>query len=82
VLGEAAGLEPTAKNLTFLAQAQIGAGDQQSAEQSLRRAIKTDPQYGYAYGVLADLLVDEGRNDEAAQLKEDARARGVEVIDL
>jgi tetratricopeptide (TPR) repeat protein len=81
-LGEAAKLQPTAKNITFLAQAQVSAGDQAGAEQSLRRAIEADPQYEYAYSVLADLLTHEGRNDEVTRLKEDARARGLEVIDL
>jgi tetratricopeptide (TPR) repeat protein len=82
VLGEAARLEPTAKFITFLGQAQMVAGDFQSAEQSLRRAIEVDPQYGYAYAVLAGLLSDEGRGDEATQLKDDARSRGVKVTDL
>jgi tetratricopeptide (TPR) repeat protein len=82
VLSEAVELEPTAKFITFLGQAQMVAGDLRGAEQSLRRAVEVDPEYGYAYSVLAGLLADEGRGDEATQLKEDARSRGVKVIDL
>lgn len=82
VLGEAVQLEPTAKFITFLGQAQVVAGDLQGAERSLRRAIEVDHQYGYAYSVLAGLLGDEGRDEEAAQLKEDAQSRGVKVMDL
>jgi tetratricopeptide (TPR) repeat protein len=81
VLAEAVELEPTAKNMTFLAQAQLGAGDTEGAEQSLRKAIETDPVYGYAYSQLADLLAADGRDDEATQVIEDARSRGVEVVD-
>jgi tetratricopeptide (TPR) repeat protein len=39
VMGEAVELEPTAKHLTFLAQAQEGADDLEGAEESLERAI-------------------------------------------
>jgi tetratricopeptide (TPR) repeat protein len=81
VLREAVELESSAKHLTFLAQAQAGAGDLQGSEQSLRRAIAVDPAYGYAYRQLAELLAEDGRVDEATRLIEDARARGVDVVD-
>ncbi len=81
VFEEAVALEPTAKNLTFLAQAQKGAGDLQSAESTLRKAIEADPTYGYAYGQLVDLLSDQGRADEATQVEEEARALGVQLVD-
>jgi tetratricopeptide (TPR) repeat protein len=81
VLTEAVELEPSAKHLTFLAQAKEEAGDPYGAEQSLRKAIETDPVYGYAYGQLAELLVEEGRSGDVAQLIEDARSWGVVVVD-
>lgn len=80
VFEEAVSLEPTAKNLTFLAQGQKGAGDLQNAERTLRRAIEVDPTYGYAYGQLAELLSQQGRVDEAMQVEDEARTLGVEVI--
>jgi tetratricopeptide (TPR) repeat protein len=79
VLAEAAVLEPTAKNITFLAQAQKRTGDLEGAERSLRQAIAKDAGYGYAYSQLAGLLVEQGRDGEAAQVVEDARSRGVDV---
>jgi tetratricopeptide (TPR) repeat protein len=81
VFEQAAALEPTAKNLTFLAQGQEAAGDLQNAEHTLRNAIQVDPSYGYAYSQLAKLLSDQGRVAEAAQAEEEARTRGVEVTD-
>jgi tetratricopeptide (TPR) repeat protein len=81
VLSEAVELEPTAKNLTFLAQAQKAAGGLEECERSLREAIVVDPGYGYAYGRLAGLLREEGRVDEATHLIEDARSRGLYVGD-
>jgi tetratricopeptide (TPR) repeat protein len=77
VLSEAVELEPTAKNMTFLSQAQKAAGDLEECERSLRKAILVDPGYGYAYGRLAGLLTEEGRMDEATQVIEDARSRGL-----
>ena len=53
VLVQAVDLEPTAKYLTFLAQAEIAAGDPGKAEDALRRAIASDKTYGHSYGVFS-----------------------------
>ncbi len=79
VLGEAVELQPSAKNMTFLAQAQEATGDRAAAEATLRRAIEADPEYPYAYSQLASLLAEAGRGDEAEQVIDDARARGVKI---
>ncbi len=79
VLSEAAALDPTAQHLTFLAQAQRVSGDEQTAEQTLRRALDADPEYAYSYTVLIDLLASQGRAEEAAQVKEEALLHGVQV---
>ena len=71
-LGEAVALEASAKNLCFLAQAQEGSGDAQGAEQTLRRAITTEPSYAYSYQLLEKLLLGEGRADEADQVRRQA----------
>ncbi len=59
MLQEAVQLEPSAKYLTFLGQAQQQAGDVDGAEASFRRAIEVDPSYSYARDQLGRLL--EGR---------------------
>ncbi len=69
VLSEAAALVPSAKNLTFVAQAQIVAGQAEAAECYLRLAIEADRQYGFAYRVLAELLESTGRDGEAAEVR-------------
>ena len=79
VLREAAQIEPTAKDFTFLSQAQDASGDLGGAEASLREAIELDSEYGYAYRLLYALLTHEGRSAEATQLAADARAKGVDI---
>jgi tetratricopeptide (TPR) repeat protein len=79
VLAQAVALDSSAKYLTFLAQAQIVAGHQGSAEQTLRRALSVDERYGHAYSVLASLLRTEGRTAEAAALLDVAAGKGVDV---
>jgi tetratricopeptide (TPR) repeat protein len=77
VLGEAVELDGSAKNLTFLAQALEASGDLGGAERTLREAIEVDSHYAYAYGQLIELLEDQGRAEEAAELKAEAEANGV-----
>jgi tetratricopeptide (TPR) repeat protein len=77
VLQEAAELEPTAKNLTFLAQALEERGNAAEAEEVLRRAIAIDPTYGYAHSQLEQLLEGEGRALEAQVLREEAASTGL-----
>jgi len=79
VLEEATELDPTAKNLTFLAQALEQAGDAEGAEQALTRAIEVDPLYQYAYSRLARLLESQGRGVEAQALWVQAANAGVTV---
>ncbi len=79
VFAEAASLDATAQHLTFLAQAQIVTGDTGGAEQTLRHALEVDPQYAYSYMVLDSLLVSQGRTAEAAELKDLALLRGVQL---
>jgi len=79
VLAEAASLDPTAQHLTFLAQAQIRAGDGSAAERTLREALDTDPKYAYSYRVLHSFLASQGRVDDAAGLREEALAHGVQL---
>lgn len=81
VLGEAATLEPSAKHMTFLAQAQLAAGEQEAAESTLRRAIEVDAGYGHAYVVLIGLLENQGRATEAATLREAALGAGLKIED-
>jgi len=78
-LAEAVALQPSAKNLSFLAQAQTAAGDAPKAEENLRRAIATDKTYGYAYSLLLPMLEAQGRVSEAAGLREAAAAAGARV---
>ena len=79
VLGEAVKLDPSAQHLCFLAQAQTVAGDTQLAEQNLRQAIKSDPGYAFSYELLAGLLKNEGRSQEADTVIEQAASRGVKL---
>jgi tetratricopeptide (TPR) repeat protein len=79
VLKEAAALDGSAKNLTFLAQAQAAAGKTDEAEQSLRLALKADPKYAYSYTVLIGLLEKNLRTAEAAEVRDLAASHGVQV---
>jgi tetratricopeptide (TPR) repeat protein len=81
VLAQAVALEPTAKYLTFLAQAQTEV-DASAAESSLRRAILTQPDYLRAYSVLIGLLRDQGRAADAEQVVRDAKSRGLDTAAL
>ncbi|OFV80586.1 MAG: hypothetical protein A2W26_07610 [Acidobacteria bacterium RBG_16_64_8] len=78
-LTEAVALEPSPKNLTFLAQAQIQAGDPEAAEQNLRKSLTDDPEYAHAYVVLLSLFDFQGRPEDAADLREQARSNGVDL---
>lgn len=77
VLGQAVDLDKSAKNMTFLAQAEAVAGDVGGAERTLREAIELDPQYAYSYIVLIELLEDDQRDADAAEVKDLATSRGV-----
>jgi tetratricopeptide (TPR) repeat protein len=79
VFSEAVALDGSAKHLTFLGQAQISAGQVQEAEQTLERAIGTEPGYAYAYTVLAGLLDDQGRAEEADQVVAQAASQGITI---
>ena len=81
VLGEAAALEPAAKYLTFLAQAEIAAGEKQKAEETLRKALAADSSYGHAYTVLVGLLEGQRRLAEASELRDAAKSAGVTIED-
>lgn len=82
VLRQAVALEPSAKHLTFLAQAETGAGDKAAAETTLRQAVEMQPDYVRAYAVLVDLLRSESRTAEAEAIIRDARARGLDTAEL
>ncbi len=77
VLAEAVEVEPTAKNLCFLAQAHMVVGNAEPAEQALRRAIDEEPEYAYSYQLLIGLLQDQGRADEAGEIAGLAASRGL-----
>lgn len=79
VLTEAAALDRSAKQLTFLSQAQIAAGDHEAAERSLTEAIEIDPQYGHSYSVLVRMLEDDMRSADAAEVRESAASRGIDI---
>lgn len=81
VFQEAAELEPSAKNLTFLAQAQIVAGEGHEAEEVLHQAIAVDPSYPYSYSVLIGLLKGQERSTEAEHVVEEASLHGIEIAD-
>ena len=78
-LTQAVAVEPSAKNLSFLGRAQIVIGDPSEAEQSLDKALKTDPKYAYSYVVLLSLLNSQGRSADVSALKEQARVNGVDL---
>lgn len=77
VFKEAVDLEPSAKNVTFLAQAYIGADEPVSAEETLRQAIDTDKSYGHSYEVLVTLLERQGRTADVTELRQAADSAGV-----
>jgi tetratricopeptide (TPR) repeat protein len=79
VLGEAVKLQPSAKNLCFLAQALEAAGDTRGAEETLRQAMASEPSYGYSYQLLAALLQKQGRAEEAEQVIQQAASLGIDV---
>lgn len=79
VMSQAVALESSARNLTFLAQAQVVGGDPAGAEESLLGAIAADKAYPYSYAVLVRLLRDAGRSDEAQGFVDQARKNGVDV---
>jgi len=79
VLREAVVLDGSAKNLTFLAQAQEAAGATDEAEQTLRRALGVDPKYAYSYEVLIELLQKNQRSSDAAKVRDLAARNGVEI---
>ena len=79
VMGEAAKIETTAKNLTFFAQAQKASGDLAGAEKSLREAIETDAEYAWSYRLLIGLLEGSSRMDEAKEIRSLAESRGINI---
>jgi tetratricopeptide (TPR) repeat protein len=82
VLTEAAEIDRSAKNLTFLAQAENAVGDVAGAEAVLKEALTVDPAYEYAYKQLVGLLEDEGRIEEAEQIKEQALVQGIVLQEI
>ncbi len=81
VFEEACRLQPTAQYLSFLGSAQLSAGEEESAEASLRRALVTDSSYPHAYVVLISLLERQGRAGEVDELRRIAAASGL-TLDL
>lgn len=79
VLTEAVAISDSAKNLTFLAQAQKATGNANEAETTLRRALEVDPRYAYSYIVLVELLQNDQRYSEAAQVKDLAKQNGLSL---
>lgn len=79
VLAEAAEIQPTAKNLCFLAQARVAVGETGPAEQVLRQAIDKEPGYAYSYQLLVELLEGQGRAQEAEEVARLAASRGLTV---
>jgi tetratricopeptide (TPR) repeat protein len=77
VFEEASELEPSAQYLSFLAQAQMAAGDEGEAEVTLRRALAADKTYPRAYTLLAQLLRQQGRAEDAAEVEQAAQGAGV-----
>lgn len=82
VLSEAALLDPSARNLTYLSQAHMRAGRTVDAEIALREAIQNDPQYPHSYSVLMNLLQTSGRADEAERIEALALENGVTLSTL
>jgi tetratricopeptide (TPR) repeat protein len=81
VMAEAAELDPSAKVLAFFAQAAIGAGMIDKAEEVLRRAIAAEPEYAHSYVVLVALLEEQGLGDEAAEVRAAAESAGVKLVE-
>jgi tetratricopeptide (TPR) repeat protein len=79
VLSEVVELEPTAKSLTYLGQAEMGAKQTAQAEQTLRQAIAKEPSYGRAYTVLIQLLEQQGRTADAEQARSAAAGAGAKL---
>jgi protein O-GlcNAc transferase len=79
VLKEAVVLDGSAKNLTFLAQAQATAGKTDEAEQTLRLALTADPEYAYSYTTLVGLLEKNLRYADAAAVRDLAAQHGVKI---
>jgi tetratricopeptide (TPR) repeat protein len=79
VLKEVVELDGSAKNLTFMAQAQMAVNDTVGAEASLRQALAKDPKYPHAYSVLRELLIKLDRSQEAVQIEDLARQQGVTI---
>ncbi len=79
VPSEAVELDGSARNLTFLAQAQERAGQSAAAEESLRTAIQVEPSYAYPYTVLVELLQNDQRHLEAARVKDLAKQNGLSL---
>ncbi len=53
MLSEACSLEPTGKDIVYLARAQMAASGTAAAEGTLRKALGVDSGYGHAYARLA-----------------------------
>jgi tetratricopeptide (TPR) repeat protein len=81
LLEEAAALDGSARNRTFVAQARLAAGDAIRGERDLKAVIKDDPSYPFAYRLLAGLLEKQGRGAEAADVKRSADEHGISVND-
>ena len=71
-------IQATAKNLTFLGQALIQAGDLTGAEESLNKALKADPKYAHSYEVLIGLFLKQNRTDDAARVRAQALQQGID----
>jgi tetratricopeptide (TPR) repeat protein len=81
VLREAVKLQPSAKNLCFLAQALEAADDTRGAEETLRQAVASEPGYAYSYQLLSALLQKLGRAEEADQVIQQAVSLGIDVTE-
>lgn len=77
--GEAVAIDPSAKHLCFLAQAESVAGADLDAENHLRRAIDAEPSYPYSYRLLYALLIEQGRVGEATAVSEQAKKLSISV---
>jgi tetratricopeptide (TPR) repeat protein len=74
---QAAAVEPVRPaSLYYLAQAEGGVGDWQASEDALRRALNVLPYYPAAQSMLAQVLILQGRAEEARQVWSDLMASG------
>lgn len=64
----------------FLAQVQLKANEPVKAQASLLRALRVDPNYHMAYGVLAQIAFRDGQTELAAQQVDKARAIAPEFL--